>query len=214
MRESGLERGLGRPFGGEARSWPPVPRLWPGETICIIASGPSACRDDAEFVRGKCRVIVVNTSYRLAPWADLLYACDAKWWWAYEPQFQGLTVSQDARAPESVLRVPSINEPGLSLDPMVIHQGGNSGYQALNLAVLLGVRRILLLGYDMQGGDHWHGAHPPGLVSLTDKATARWRENFGTTLPDLERANVEVVNCSRQTALTCFPRMSFEDALA
>ncbi|HCZ48509.1 MAG TPA: hypothetical protein DCZ11_05850, partial [Gammaproteobacteria bacterium] len=49
-------------------------------------------------------------------------------------------------------------EPGLSASPLRIHQGGNSGYQALNLAVLLGAERVILLGYDMHGG-HWHGRH-------------------------------------------------------
>ena len=46
-------------------------------------------------------------------------------------------------------QLKSVAQPGLSRTQGVIHQGKNSGYQALNLAYLLGAKRILLLGYDM-----------------------------------------------------------------
>ena len=53
---------------------------------------------------------------------------------------------------------------GLSLDPDKLVTGHNSGFQALNLAVLAGARRILLLGYDGKAGQdgrtHWSGGHP------------------------------------------------------
>ena len=50
----------------------------------IIASGPSLTKEDVDAVRGL-NVIVINTSYWLAPWADILYACDGHWWdWHYE----------------------------------------------------------------------------------------------------------------------------------
>lgn len=106
--------------------------------------------------------------------------------------------------------MPSVPEPGLSLDPLRIHQGGNSGYQALNLAVLLGCARVLLVGYDMKG-DHWHPPHE--AVNPGECEFARWRVNFETTIPDLERAGVEVLNCTPGSALECFPRANLEDCL-
>ena len=57
-----------------------VERLWEGETVVCLASGPSLTPADVEYVRGKARVIVINTTVLLAPWADVLYACDARWW--------------------------------------------------------------------------------------------------------------------------------------
>lgn len=210
--------------------WPPVPRIWRGETACIIASGPSATKDDAEKVKGKAKVLTVNLSYRLAPWADAMYACDWAVWNKYADtsdvdgglswrECNGIKISQDATVlkefPGEVVRVPSVREPGLSLDPLRIHQGANSGYQALNLAVLMGAKRILLLGYDMMFSDkkHWHGDHESGLNNPQEHNLDQWRENFETTLPDLEKAGVEVINCSRRTALECFPKMKLEDAL-
>src|ERR1039458_2314613 len=37
---------------------------------------------------------------------------------------------------------------GLSLDPKQIVTGSNSGYQALNIAVLAGAKTIILIGFD------------------------------------------------------------------
>lgn len=95
---------------------------------------------------------------------------------------------------------------------MMIRTGGNSGYQALNLAVLLGASRIILLGYDMRGS-HWHGDHPKRLANPKESDFAAWRARFATTLPDLARAGVEVLNCSRDTALECFARARLEDVI-
>ena len=46
-----------------------------------------------------------------------------------------------------------------------VHFGGNSGFQAINLAFLWGATRIILLGFDCKavaGKDHWFGQHPQG----------------------------------------------------
>lgn len=86
----------------------------------------------------------------------------------------------------------------------------------MNLATLAGAEVILLLGYDMQATDgktHWHGDHPPGLNNPKEGNYARWRQNFATMIPDLAELSVEVVNCSRKTALKGFPMARLEDVL-
>jgi hypothetical protein len=97
----------------------------------------------------------------------------------------------------------------------LIHFGSNSGYQAINLAVHFGVSRILLLGFDMQvapdGRKHWFGNHPGNMNN--NSPYGLFIEKFGTLPPDLKKAGVEVVNCSRVTALECFQRMTIEEAL-
>ena len=134
-----------------------------------------------------------------------------------------MLVTQDGRVAvqerfqsQGLLRVPSFDEPGLSFDPGYIHRGASSGYQAINLAVHLGARQIILLGFDMQptgGESHWHGDHPKGLANPTADTFAAWRRRYATLPPDLETADVEVVNCSRETALTVFPRARLQQAL-
>jgi hypothetical protein len=96
--------------------------------------------------------------------------------------------------------------------------GGNSGYQAMNLALHLGAARIVLLGYDMAPADdgrlHWFGAHPAGLANPDGVNFATWPKAFDRLAPALADLGVEVVNCSRRTALGCFARAPLEEVLA
>ena len=156
----------------------------------------------------------MNNAYTMALDADLLYACDARWWHVYRPQFRGLRVSQD-EVP-GVLHVPSRDRPGISLDSGYIHQGGNGGFQAMNLAVLMGAARILLLGFDMRSVDgrkHCHDDHGPGLVNPQESTFASWREAFRRAVPQLRDAGVTALNCTPGSALKCFPLARLEAAL-
>lgn len=198
-----------------------VPRLWSGEAVVCLASGPSLTPEDVAYVRGKARVIAVNTTYKAALWADALYAADFPWWKAHNgaPDFLGMkwSIKQDYakfdRFPDvRVLR--NTGEFGLETDPAGLKTGKHSGAQAIGLAYHFGAARVLLLGYDCgasNGVPHWHGSHPFPL---------RNQPHYGYFLEGLEKmsaplraAGVEVINCSRQTAATCFPRAAVRDVL-
>ena len=102
---------------------------------------------------------------------------------------------------------------GLSTDPGALRSGGHSGFQAINLAVHLGASRIVLLGYDTQptgGRDHYFGAHPHGYKMPFDMF--RWL--FPSIVAPLEALGVAIVNCSRETALDCFPRRPLHEGLS
>ena len=158
--------------------------------------------------------IAINDAYKIAPHAQYLYACDLKWWKWHDGAsgFSGMKITQDKKAWEKypdLYRVPGESGVGLSLDPSKIHTGQNGGFQAFNLAVLMGASRILLLGYDMRihknGSSHWFGDHP-------DKQRPNykpWLEHFADSVPQLD--GVEVINCSPDSALTCFPMMSVDE---
>lgn len=199
-----------------------VARLFPGETIVCIGSGPSLTDADVAFVRGKARVIVVNDNYKKAPRADVLYACDKDWWLHHQwvPSFQGLKVALDSQTysrtpwPAEIQRLRNTGETGIERDPTGLRTGKNSGYQAINLAVHLGAARILLLGYDMQrtnGKVHWFGNHPDDLDR--NPPFAEFLKAFPTLVKPLQKMGIEIVNCSRQTALTCVPMMPIDQAL-
>ncbi|MAR55850.1 MAG: hypothetical protein CMM93_01580 [Rickettsiales bacterium] len=146
----------------------------------------------------------------------MLYACDLRWWEHHQgvSQFKGLkaTLSKSAAARFGLECFEGLAMPGLSKQWGILHQGRNSGYQALNLAVLLGARRIFLLGFDMrlvEGVRHFFGDHPPGMN--VPSHYAEWVKNFETTLPYLD--GVEVINCTKGSALTCFPYQPLAEAL-
>jgi len=102
-------------------------------------------------------------------------------------------------------------------DGLRIHGGGNGGYQAVNLALLLGARQILLLGYDLAtsptGRLHSYPNHGGVLANPDSDCFLRWRKSFETMVPDLERAAIDIVNCSPASALDCFPKAPLEAVL-
>lgn len=146
----------------------------------------------------------------------MLYACDQKWWDRYhqdivDSAFAGELWTQDNRAAQKyrLHRVQGAHAAGLGKTQ--VHWGGNSGYQAINLAYLWGARRVVLLGYDMKktdGKSHWFGDHPKGLSGNSPYST--WVQKFDRLAADLKAEGVEVINATLETALTCFPRRSIE----
>lgn len=192
---------------------------WVGESVAILASGPSLRHAPLQEIdESGCRVIVVNNSWQLAPWADLLYACDMHWWDRYFPEvdarFSGQLWTQEAGAVWKYPRISyirSIALPGLSRRPGVIHQGGNSGYQAIGLAYQTGAKRIFLFGFDMHGS-HWHGEHEKSVSGhLTVQLDfENWIPQFSALASDLKAEGVEVVDCTPGSALECFRKAEFE----
>lgn len=97
-----------------------------------------------------------------------------------------------------------------------VGSGGNSGFQALNLAVQFGAERILLVGFDMHDrkGAHWYGRNKwHGANNPNDSNFRRWMDAFKSAVPVLNEMKIEVINASPDSAMECFPRQSIEDAL-
>lgn len=154
----------------------------------------------------------------MAPWADLLYACDRTWWHHYEgvPAFEGYKVSLENTGYRDVIMVRTTGTQGYDPRPGCVRTGKNSGYQAINLAAGLGATRIVLLGFDLQktgGAVHWHGSHVGKLSDPRDDTFKRWHRYFPTLAKGLQQHGVEVVNATPTTALTCFPCQSLSEAL-
>ena len=89
----------------------------------------------------------------------------------------------------------------------------NSGAGAIAAAAHFGASRIILIGYDCQhtgGKTHWHGSHPRGLGDAG--SVHKWPAQFARVARELK--GIEIINCSRETALTCFKRARLEDVLS
>ena len=193
-----------------------VPRLWPGSTVVCIGGGPSLTREDVEFCRGRAPVIAIKDAQRLAPWAEVLYSGDDKWWKWYRgaPEFSGLKFGlEPTRTPWPGVEILDITgDTGIEQAPTGLRTGSNSGYQAVNLAIHLGATRVLLLGYDMKptnGRDHWFGSHPYGATPPYQL----FLDRFPTMVEPLKELGVEVLNVTRDSALDVFPRAALEQVL-
>lgn len=122
------------------------------------------------------------------------------------------SINTDAVVEFDCIHVPIESKRGLGKSGVATC--GNSGYQAANLAFLLGARRICLLGFDMQpkdGVNHFHGDHRGGTLTNPNNGLYRdWIKGFSELHEALAGEGVELVNCSRETALT-IPRASLHD---
>lgn len=198
-----------------------IPRSWHGELVVCIATGPSLTADDVEYCRGRARVIAINNAYTLAPWADALYGTDARWWHWHKgcPDFAGAKWSMNHSQwnghkvlyPDVQL-LRNTGPDGLEHEPTGLKNGRNSGYAAVNLAYLYGATTIVLLGYDMQrvkGRSHFFGEHPNGQTS----PYAHFRQRFSSLVKPLAKRGITVINCSRNSVLTCFPKAELRATL-
>lgn len=175
----------------------------------------------------------------MAPWAQVCYFADCRWWnWHRDkPEFIAFTGEKasiegnagncDVAIGEAFGReveegrislLHNYGVKGLSTLRNGVYTGGhNSGHQALNIAVLAGAARVLLLGYDMKfgadGRDHWFGKHPiwtePQAAYFTSMI-----DGFRHAARALANRNIEVINCSPDTALDCFKKEELGKVLA
>lgn len=187
--------------------------------LVVAATGPSLTAADLESVRAAgLPLLVINDAWQLAPWARAMYACDGRWWdaWAADTAkgFHGERWTQDRKAAQryGLRHIESKARIGLGSD--CIHQGRNSGYQAINLGYLWGFRTIVLLGYDMSqsgGKTHFFGSHERGNLIDAPGGYEQYLDAFEHLRP--QDYGLTVINCSRRTALESFPREPLEDVL-
>ena len=198
-----------------AAEWPD----WNGQTVIVIGTGPSAAATPLAGARGLVRTVAIKTSILLAPWADALYGADKGWWIANQgaKDFHGLKFSPgpsickvypDIRLirlkPVADILTKEIGVIGCGLKT----GGGHSGFQAVNLAVQFGAKRIVLVGFDMTltHGAHWHSDYR-GIAKPDANRVRSWRESFDACAPQFEQLGVEVLNASPISALQAYRKV-------
>ena len=102
----------------------------------------------------------------------------------------------------------------MSLDPSAIVTGHNSGTSAINVAVHLGAQRIILLGYDMGPDDRGRRHFYDTAAVCISSPFYKFRQLTETMAEPLKAAGIAVYNCSRRTALDCFPLVNLREVLA
>jgi hypothetical protein len=158
-----------------------VPILAGGRRAVLLATGPSLCREDIEYIRplherGEISVFGLGDAYRLCDFMDVFYFCDPKWLDVNPdalncgaPEMWTQCAKSVAKFPDKLKRIAGSGGNGLCESPNHIHYGGNSGHQLINLAWHFGVREMYLLGFNMGATDkgrnkqHFFGHHPKGL---------------------------------------------------
>lgn len=180
---------------------------WEGQIAVVVGAGPSAAKTPLEMARGKARVVAVNESWRLVPWADVLFAMDGAWWVDNRgvPQFAGRRVTSSPHATKM-----------FGLDCFSCN-GATSGLRSIYLAERLGAKPILLVGFEMhpRTGVHWHPPHSSrvGLRNPGKNEMKIWREDIERVASKFAARGTRIINTTPGSALTCFPHLPFEQAL-
>jgi Protein of unknown function DUF115 len=188
-------------------------------TFAIVASGPSLAAWQVEYLRGKAKVIACNGSFQAMTYPAIVYGCDESFWKHYAAAVKAAgheCWTQHAKAARKygLNWIKSVDKPGLPDTPDMLHFGGNSGYQAICLAVCMGAERIILIGFDMQEtGGRWHWHDDLRGVEGKDPIIARWAKAFPPLADGLRQRGIETINCTIETALNCFPRADLRNVL-
>jgi hypothetical protein len=172
------------------------------------------------------RVIVVNDAYKALPRADILYAADFHWWrvndgakgftgerWTSHSNSVQVCDDKSIVANEFPLNfMYATHGKGFSSDPSCIYYGNpeHSGFQAVNLAALMGAARIVLVGFDYgySGKAHFFGDHPQNLRQPKSHEYAAMAKAF-----DSVSTSIEILNATPNSGLRKFPLVELSEAL-
>ena len=180
-------------------------------------------------------VIGVNNAYQIGNWIDVLFFGDAGWYLTHRhalAHWQGIKVTcchrfckRSAREMEGIKYVARDKEHrhGISTVPSAVSWNGNSGAAAINLAIHFGVKRIVLLGFDMNFDSnkmsHWHGSHKDPKERKSPKIKKRippfnrHLRCFPILADEARKLGVNIVNASLESAITQFKKVTVKDAL-
>lgn len=183
---------------------------WAGTAVCI-ASGPSLTAEDCDLVKASGHpTIVTNTTYRLAPWADIVFGMDLNWWKEHGKEVAQICAGRKMSTSHAAKAYGAESLYPCTWKPTAL----NSGAAAIELAMATGATQIILLGYDCQktgGKTHFFGDHPKTLGNAL--SLKRWPKHFEYLARKAREKDCKVVNATRVTALVCFPRVELEAVL-
>jgi hypothetical protein len=229
-----------------------VPKIWKGQDVWIIGGGPSltstfSIPDDIvtkvrnkelplsayspymESIHNK-HVIGINVAYKLGNWVDMMFCGDTKFLLEQKMglyEFTGLcvTCSPEGSKTPWIKFLERINGTRMAItqEKSRIVWNQTSGAAAINLAVHLGARRIILVAFDMNLTDnkqHWHNAYRKGSADITKaelpkktKVLARHKEPFPAIKTALTKLGIEIYNISPNSLITCIEKKTLEELL-
>jgi hypothetical protein len=194
--------------------WKPDQR-WAGADVFIVGGGPSLAGFDWSLLHGK-NTIGCNAAFKLG--VDVCKVCffsDQKWFQAYETElstFTGEVVTHCPRLLPLSFRTPWLK--GVRREKRGLHQkaigfGGNSGCSAVNLALLMGAKRVFLLGFDCKVEDvkqtHWHKWT---IEQMNLQVFPKFIQGWGAIAVDLPTVfpGCEIINLNPDSAIPFFPK--------
>lgn len=196
----------------------------PDEVIRQVKSGEvnaTAYSPYMEMLHDR-HIIAVNAAYKIGNWIDMMFFGDVSFYKDFHRDMYNFRRLKVTCASNQFRRKPNIKtlrkitgqlRLGLTMERDAVCWNVNSGAAAINLAVHTGVKRIFLLGFDMdcEASDyHWHqfykhqGVEPPYETHLRP---------FPHIARKAEEIGVEIVNVNPESKIEAFPKVELKDVI-
>ena len=187
------------------------------EPVFLVGGGPSLKLFNWRLLDDK-QVIAINRSFQKLPHATIVYFSDERFFNWYKDsllEHGGHLISVAKRIDhDRVHKFKRVGRSGLSLKMGSLCTGNDSGYAAINLAVLFKAKTIYLLGYDMCFSgkrSHWHDGYPTYNEEkrLVEKMLPHYQSlsEFTTIL------NVDIINLNLESQIQVFPKQNYKTIL-
>jgi len=193
----------------------------------IIGTGPSLTRSQIQKV-SHLRKFGANRAFEFD--IDVLHGCNYQFWHYYWPQIKDLRCHKWTTRPQLKGTYPGLNYieerwiDGLSTDPNYIAAHHGTGPQVINLAYHYGCKTMLLIGWDMRfdgkitdrqytGKRHYFGEYPQALEHWPRTGPNGELSGLIREVETIKPSDygIEIINCTPESALTCFPMGKLED---
>lgn len=169
-------------------------------------------------------VIGVNIAFKLGPLISMAYFGDRAFFKRFHvelKEFKNLKVTHAHLLSRYIeyhrdirkLRYDTKTR-GLNTDPSVVSWNFSSGAAAINIAAHTGVKRILLLGYDMRPMNtftHWHARYKGYRTNM--ETFQRFLLPFPDIAVSAKKLGIEILNVNPDSAINAFPKVHLKEVL-
>lgn len=195
-------------------SWTPD-KEWDEEDAYVVGGGPSLRNFDWSLLHGK-NAIGCNSAYILgAAVVPIVVFGDHEWWDKIGHEGTARYGGRVVGAVRYKLRpcpwLLTMERQEFGLGTSWLGWNGNSGSLAVNLALILGARRVFLLGFDMRlGGEGRANWHDLRYQSVGGDVYGRFIQGFGRVAKALPQVfpRRSVVNLTDSSDLPHFEKVS------
>jgi len=203
-----------------AQKWTP-PQCWEGQDVFVVGAGPSLASFDPQRLRGKNVIACNHTGFQLgAEIVKILFFSDHSFFLSQRPQLEAfggwiVTSSPNLTRLSSPDWLLGVNRRHDGLHREAVGFGANSGCSAVNLALIMGAKRVFLVGMDcreINNQTHWDGRHHNSKNNKdVYRAFLNGWEAISSALPKVF-PDRQIINATPGSAIEYFPRCSYEDA--
>jgi hypothetical protein len=220
-----------------------LPAIWKDGLAFILGGGPSLSNVNLETIKNERIIAVNNAygypvpgkgiksgsgwlenteKYIPYDWVDAVWFGDRSWFDRHHiflKSFKGIIATCTPSLADKKInglinyKRSTTKQLGIDSTPGCVAWNKNSGGCAINFAYHLGVKVIVLLGFDMKrtaDKTNWHNDHPS---PPNKNPYYRFLRCFPIIKRDADALGIRIINCTEGSAITDFEFMKLEELL-